>query len=199
MLAMYWKDLFNGHLFKPKSTLFITDAPSNVDPATGDIELISDNDDNYIDFSAQTTQPSLTCAGEPPDKPSAKQTWVTQQIQQYCNLVVGNGFIVNSTLGSYGPRGDAAGDSAPENENDLWISLSHDPTCDTNTGYEVQMDQCLERFNTVLNGCNTDSLDKKWGGQLQANCALWNITTRFGHDDKPPNGFPPSSSDFPNG
>jgi hypothetical protein len=190
MLAMYWKDRFNGHLFKPVSTLKLAEAPAGFDPNTEQYDFVSDNDNNYIDFENQVTQPTLTCAGEPADKPSVKQAYVTGEIQKYCDLVVNAGYIVNSTEGRYGPRGSAGGDSTPESDNDLWISLTKDPSCDENTGYQVQMSQCLNSFNTVLNGCNTNSVDKKWGGEVQAYCALWNITTRFGHDHTPPNGIP---------
>lgn len=185
---MYWKDLFQGHLFKPVSDRDLLELPSDI--PTPDIELISDNDDNYIDFAAQATQPGLTCAGEPQDKPPTTQAWATQQINDYCNQITSQGWIVNNTLGQYGPKGYAAGDAAPDSDNDLWLSVSRDPDCDANTGYEVELAPCQVYLNMALNGCNTASSDKKWGGQVQGHCALWNITTRAGHDSTPPNGFP---------
>ncbi|KIW24839.1 hypothetical protein, variant [Cladophialophora immunda] len=191
MLAMYWKDLFNGQLLPPTSTLSVTEAPPGVNQSTGDFELVSDNDDSYVDFAAQVTQPQLTCAGEPADKPPATQAWIAAQINDYCTQIANSGWIVNSTLGQYGPKGYVAGNTAPDSENDLWLSVSHDPGCDVNTAYEVELSDCQEFFGIALNGCNTNSLTRKWGGQVQANCALWNITTRAGHNTMPPNGYPP--------
>jgi hypothetical protein len=91
----------------------------------------------------------------------------------------------NSTLGVYGPIGYGAGD------NDLWISVSFDPRCHPNVSYTVDLDDCQKYLGIALNGCNTDSSTAKWGGQVEARCTLWNITTRTGHDMKPPNGYPP--------
>lgn len=199
MLAMYWKDLFNGKLLPPSGTLAITEAPASVDQTTGDIEMVSDNDDNYIDFSTQASQPQLTCAGQPADKPPATQAWISAQITDYCFQLASTDWIVNSTLGQYGPKGYAAGDTAPASDNDLWLSVSHDPGCDANTAYEVELSRCHDFFNMALNGCNTDSVTAKWGGQVQANCALWNITTRAGHNMMPPNGYPATPQQFPNG
>ena len=199
MLGMYWKDLFQGHLFKPESDRDLLESPRDIDPKTPDFELVSDNDANYIDFGAQATQPQLTCAGEPKDKPSTTQDWVAAQIDDYCNQITSQGWIVNSTLGRYGPKGYTAGKVAPDSDNDLWLSVSHDLDCDANTGYEVELGPCREYLNMALNGCNTESTDKKWGGEMQANCALWNITTRAGHDSTPPNGIPPTPQDFRNG
>ncbi len=192
MLAMYWKDLFNGKLLPPTSTLSITEAPSGIDQSTGDLELVSDNDDSYVDFTAQVTPPQLTCAGEPTDTLPASQPWIAAQINDYCAQVTNTDWIVNSTLGQYGPKGYAAGDTAPESDNDLWLSVSHDPGCDVNTAYEVELSRCQEFFGMARKGC-------KWGGQVQANCALWNITTRSGHNMMPPNGYPPTKQQFPDG
>jgi hypothetical protein len=199
MLAMYWKDIFNGVLLQPDGGLPTEEGPPGIDPTTREYDFISDNDINYIDFTAQVSQPQLTCAGQPSNKPPATQPWIAAQIGDYCKQTVTSGWIVNSTLGQYGPKGYAAGDTAPGSDNDLWISVSHDPGCDVNTGYEVELSTCQDFLSMALNGCNTDSLMNKWGGQVQANCALWNITTRFGHDMTPPNGYPPSKQQFPDG
>ena len=167
--------------------------------ARGDFEVVSDNDDDYIDFSTQVSQPQLTRAGEPAEKPPATQAWITSQIGDFCAQTTNGHWIVNSTLGQYGPKGYAASDTAPNFNNDLWLSISHDPGCDANTSYEVELNSCQNSFSMALNGCNTNGLTMKWGGQVQANCALWNITTRAGHNSRPPNGYPPATQQFSDG
>ncbi|EXJ54992.1 uncharacterized protein A1O5_12731 [Cladophialophora psammophila CBS 110553] len=145
-------------------------AADNEQPPAGIPDLLSDNDASNIDFS-------------PPD-PTA---------------ISSSGWVVNSILGQYGPVGYAAGDTTPTLANNLWISASFDPNYSQNTGYQVDVNECEKFLNIVLNGCNTDSVDAKYGGQVEGNYALWNITTRMGHNPTPPNGIPPSPLDFPNG
>ena len=94
MTAMYWKYLFQGHLLKPEIDRDLLELPSDI--PTQDFELISDNDNNYIDLVAQATQPQLTCAGEPQDKPSTTQGWVTEQISDHCRQLTSQSWIVNS-------------------------------------------------------------------------------------------------------
>jgi hypothetical protein len=118
------------------------------------------------------THPQLSCAGEPADKPPSNQPWIATQIDDYCTHTTNANWIVNSTIGVYSAKGYAAGDTAPESDNDLWISIRHDPDCDVNTGYEVELGRCKELFGMALNGCNTNSVSRKWGGQVQANCVL---------------------------
>ncbi|KIW97417.1 uncharacterized protein Z519_02810 [Cladophialophora bantiana CBS 173.52] len=189
LLAMYWKDVFQGNAPPP--------AADNEQPPAGIPDLLSDNDASNIDFSSP--DPTPVCAGTPADKPSASQSWIAGKITSYCEQISSSGWVVNSTLGQYGPVGYAAGDTTPASANDLWISASFDPSCSQDTGYQVDINECEKFLNIVLNGCNTDSVDAKYGGQVEGNCALWNITTRMGHNPTPPNGIPPSPLDFPNG
>ena len=168
--AIFWKDIF-GKLPQPLSAG--TNAP----------DLITDNDNNYVNLVLP--DPTPACAGTPTYKPSAQAAYVQSKIGAYCTHVASSGWIVNSTLGVYGPIGYGAGD------NDLWISVSFDPRCHPNVSYTVDLDDCQKYLGIALNGCNTDSSTAKWGGQVEARCTLWNITTRTGHDMKPPNGYPP--------
>jgi hypothetical protein len=120
---MYWKDIFQGDAPPP--------AAEDERPPKGVPDLISDNDGWKIDFS--TPEPTPTCAGTPPGKPSASQSWVSKKIMSYCKQITSHGWTVNSTLGQYGPVGYAAGDIAPASANTLWISVSFDPNCSQNT------------------------------------------------------------------
>jgi hypothetical protein len=177
-VALYWKDIFQGRLPQPTST-----APA---PA-GYVDLISDNDNNYIDVVSPDPTPS--CPGRTNDTPSTSQAYAQDKINTYCHYVASSGWIVNSTVGSDGPVEYAAGSSKAASNDQLWISVAFDPQCNANVSYTVVEDECKNFLGVALNGCNTASGDK-WGGQVQANCALWNITTRFGQDQTPPNGYP---------
>jgi hypothetical protein len=185
---LYFKDIFN-ELPHP-----LSDEPSNsnVTAPDGYVDLITDNENNYVDYVLP--DPIPVCAGTPTDKPSATQTYVESKISAYCTQVVSTNWIVNSTLGLYGPIGYKAGDSAPASDNDLWLSVSFDRLCQPSVSYAVQQDDCEKYFGIALNGCNTDTTTAKWGGQVEANCVLWNITTRSGHNMIPPNGLPQVSS-----
>ena len=120
-------------------------------------------------------------------------------MDDYCKQTVNAGWIVNSTLGKYGPKEYTTGPSTPESDNDLWISVSNDPGCNPNTMYAVELDVCTQALGLAVNGCNTDSTDKKWGRDVEMNCALWNITTRTGHDVTPSNGLPAIIQEFSKG
>ena len=107
--------------------------------------------------------------------------------------MVSENVTIDSDKFKYVPVGYYAGSSAPQSANDLWLSISFDPICNANTTYTVDYDSCNLYFSIVLNGCNTNSVTEKWGGQVEANCAVYNMTTRFGHSDMPPNGVPDAS------
>ncbi|KIX05715.1 uncharacterized protein Z518_03687 [Rhinocladiella mackenziei CBS 650.93] len=186
-LAMYWKDIFQGKVPQP--------AVDGAEAPAGYVDLISDHDLNYKEIPVGTAadQTTLTCAGTPADKPSTTQPWAQNKINEYCDHITGNNpapWVVNSGTNQYGPMGYAAGNAAPDSDNDLWISVVFDFSCSKDASYKVDVDQCKTLLSMALNGCNTDTTTKKYGGQIQANCALWNITTKAGHDSTPPNGYP---------
>jgi hypothetical protein len=178
-LAMYWKDPFNAVI---QPTMANTPAPANY------LDLITDNDVDFISLVLPPPMPS--CAGNPSFKLSADQSYVQSKITDYCDYITSAGWVVNATTGVYGPLGYAAGPAAPASDNDLWISVAFDPKCNANVAYTVAPTDCQAYLGAALNGCNTDSSTAKWGGQVEAECILWNITTRFGSDSTPPNGFP---------
>jgi hypothetical protein len=176
-LAMFWKDVLGG-LIQPTTPKA---APANY------VDLITDNDDNYV--SLVVADPP-TCVGILTDKPSADQSYVQGKISDHCSHAASAGRIVNSTTGAYRPVGYTAGPSIPASDNDLWISVAFDPRCSANVTYTVAQGDCETDLGIALNGCNSDSTTQKCGGQVAADCALWNTTTHFGHRSTPPNGFP---------
>jgi hypothetical protein len=175
---MFWKDIF-GDLPQPMTN---TPAPANF------VELITDNQLNYLD--EVVPDPTPTCAGTPSNRPSVTQQWAMSKISTYCSYVVSKNVTVDSGKDKYDPIGYAAGASSPASDNSLWISMSFDPVCNSNTSYLVNEDDCNFYFGVTINACNTDSTASKYGGQVEAGCAIWNITITPGKSDIPPNGFP---------
>lgn len=57
------------------------------------------------------------------------------------------------------------------------------------TSYIIDEDECRFIMGVALDRCNTNTRTAKFGGQVRAHCSLWNMTTRFGHDDTPPMTF----------
>jgi hypothetical protein len=129
--------------------------------------------------------PTPVCAGTPANLPSFNHTFGVDNIMKYCKYITQEGWVVNSTKGAYAP----VGYYASETNATVWITLSWNPKCTSGGMYKVNKDDCEVYMGLILDGCNTNSRDKKWGGQLDAKCALWDITTRKGHDDRPPKGF----------
>ncbi|KAE8450126.1 hypothetical protein EG329_006907 [Mollisiaceae sp. DMI_Dod_QoI] len=176
--AMFWKDIF-GELPQPSTSQV---APENW------TQLITDNDLNYID--QELPDPAPVCAGTPSTNPSVLQPYAQAQISTFCSYLSSQNVTIDSESYKYNPIGYTAGDSEPQSDNDLWLSVSFDPICNVNTTYAVNVDDCNFFLSIALNGCNTDTTSAKYGGAVTADCAIWNMTTRFGHNDEPPNGFP---------
>lgn len=175
---MYWKSVFDV-LPQPSSAAV---APANW------AELITDNESNYIEHALP--DPTPVCAGAPSTHPSVAQPWAQKQISTYCSYVASQNVTVDSGKNKYNPVGYPAGDSQPASKNSLWISISFDPVCNSNTSYVANEFDCNFYLGITLNGCNTDSTTAKYGGQVEAGCAIWNITTVAGDSDDPPNGEP---------
>jgi hypothetical protein len=45
-------------------------------------------------------------------------------------------------------------------------------------------------LGTALDGCDVGTLTNKLGGQVRADCSIWNLTTVAGKNGMPPNDFP---------
>jgi len=177
VVAIFWKDIF-GELPQPDT--------SRAAPL-GYTELITDNDLNYV--HQELPLPPHVCAGTPTTNPSVQQPFAQAKIATFCDFLVENNVVVDSGKFKYNPVGYHAGDSQPESDNDLWLSVTFDPLCNPKTTYKITKDECNLYLGITLNGCNTDSITAKYGGEVHAKCAIWNMTTRFGHDSKPLNGF----------
>ena len=177
---MYWKDIF-GSLPQPS-----TDAAA---PANW-TELITDNDLNYVEEAIP--DPTPVCAGTPSTNPSVTQPWALSKVSTYYSYVSSQNITVDSGNYKYNPvgYGYSGGDSQPASNNTLWISISFDPVCNVNTTYLVNELDCNFYLGITLNGCNTDTTTAKYGGQVEASCAIWNTTTVSEVTGVPPNGIP---------
>lgn len=93
--------------------------------------------------------------------------------------------------GRYNPVGYLGGGS--NKNNTMWVSVSWDPICQYKTSYIVDEDDCNWMLGTVLDGCDTNTITEKRGGQVRAYCSIWNITIEAGKIEIPPNGEPKRS------
>lgn len=86
-------------------------------------------------------------------------------------------------------RGKVLGMSDPFKVNggadNLWLGLSFaEDECqgmfqfDQGTNDDEKLAHCVDRFRTVLNGCNTEGLFPKYGGELREVCAVYRMTGR---------------------
>lgn len=71
----------------------------------------------------------------------------------------------------------------PGTSNKLWLSLEFDKSgCfgsfmfTQGTDDASKLDHCKSRFRTILNGCQTDTVDNKLGGTLKDVCAVYTVT-----------------------
>jgi hypothetical protein len=129
--------------------------------------------------------PIPICEGTPSYKPPVKQAFAQDKIGAFCNHV--DGFVVDSKDNTYGPV--AYGIDGKDSDGLLWLSVSWDPSCNPVAPGKatVVKDDCSLKMSAVLNGCNTNSIDTKWGGQAWSGCILWNMTTTLDNSDIPPN------------
>lgn len=85
-------------------------------------------------------------------------------------------------------------DSYPINSgaDNLWLSLSsNEDSCIGSFQFtygandDERLARCVDRFRIILNGCNTDTITDKFGGQLNDVCALYRITARTSDQSNP--------------
>jgi hypothetical protein len=172
---MYWKDLFD-----------ICPKPSSENPTlpAGTVDIICDSDKNYE--IQVLPPPSPICVERTLNKPGVSRDWAHDRISDFCSYLVSKNVEINSAQGKYNPIGYLS----PDSDTTLWISVSWDPICHYNTSYIVEEDECNAMLGTALDGCDGDTLTNKLGGQVRADCSIWNLTTVAGKNGMPPNGFP---------
>lgn len=162
-----------------------------VNPNNEDEETI------YSKSSSSSAPPAKlsSCVGTPTSAPSAQRDYVRDTIyNKYCPFMssgaIGGGAITINKKQPYGPVGYYAGpDGTPDAANTLWLSISlvDSPSCAS--GFQVDKAICEDMLSIALDGCNTDSTDKKYGGSVTAGCGIYDMQLRSGHDDTPPKGF----------
>ena len=177
------------------------------------IRVNPDNDDEETikgDGASATSTLPLPATCYPTTTPeSAPRDYVHDTISKYCKYMATGTNDANDALDSdanqgvttagaitinqtqpYGPVGYAAGpDGSPESANTLWlsISLSDDAAC--KAGFKVNEATCENMLGISLDGCDTGSTDKKYGGSTNYECGVYDIQLKAGHDNTPPKGF----------
>ena len=162
------------------------------------IRVNPDNKDQetiYTKSSTSSTATTLSCVSTPTNAPSAQRAFVHDIIyNKYCPFMssgnIGGGAVTINKTQPYGPVGYYAGaDGTPDAANSLWLSISlvNSDTCAS--GFQVDKTECENMLSLALDGCNTDSTDKKYGGSVTAGCGVYDMQLKNGHDDTPPKGF----------
>ena len=97
-------------------------------------------------------------------------------ITKFCEAIDRN--EISSVNNAYAAAGVDTIDDKGSVEGKIWLSGRWDTRCNpVRPGkLKVNLDQCKLGLSTTLNGCNTDSTAKKWGGQSNQDCVWWNMT-----------------------
>ncbi|KAI9697787.1 MAG: hypothetical protein M1836_004463 [Candelina mexicana] len=137
------------------------------------------------------TNEPLQCVGTPPDQPSTTQSYAEAKIKEFCDPNNSAGSPQLDAHYNYWPVGYAAGDTAPWTDNGLWLSVSWNPDAECE-GKELSVDQanCERLLGVTVNGCNTDTRQKKYGGTIFSGCGVYDLKVRDGVDRMPPLGRP---------
>ncbi|KAK0108573.1 hypothetical protein ONS95_003371 [Cadophora gregata] len=179
VIAMYWQELFNV-LPPPQSATSV--APPNF------IDGIQDSSSNY---EIQVLPPPIPiCFGQPSNKPSFKNNYAYQRINEVCHTFTRDaGLTVDSYTHKRSLIGFHAGNTLPESDNDLYISVAKDPVCRPETTYLVDETECAYLLHTVVDQCNPEAsaFNRKFGGRVRRHCAIWSVEGKFGHTGE----FPP--------
>jgi hypothetical protein len=148
---------------------------------------------NKVD--SQPPEPNPSCVGNPVGAPSADREYVRGIIRdQYCPFLatgaINGGAVSIDRATPYAPVGYPAGDvGTPQAANDLWLSISLDPSLECALGFQADLDICEDMLNRALDGCNTDSTSAKYGGSVDYLCGIYDMQLKPGHDGIPPRGF----------
>ncbi|KAI4596708.1 hypothetical protein KJ359_005050 [Pestalotiopsis sp. 9143b] len=159
--------------------------------------------------SAGTSLPTPTCSSD--NDPGFDQASTEDHIQTFCGdktfweTVLVPPVSVGTGLTSDG-RGKAIGVTAnytlPGTTDLLWLGMEFtNDTCigfsqfTTGTTDREKLDHCTERFDTILNGCQTGTTTAKTGGQLQDVCIVYTIM-RHSSDVDPYDAYSKDNGDF---
>ncbi|KAK6515959.1 hypothetical protein TWF281_004550 [Arthrobotrys megalospora] len=57
-----------------------------------------------------------------------------------------------------------------------WVKWQiNDPTCNNEPAYMMTEDDCVQKFLSVINSCDTDTVEAKHGGSRVTDCLVWNV------------------------
>lgn len=146
---------------------------------------------------APPTDPTPACYGTP-NTPSAQRDYAMSVIKnQYCPYVgnttngipKGPGVTISKAL-PYGPVGYPTETNQPKDlDQALWLSVSIVPTVECAAGFHVDTEVCEHALMIALDGCNTDTTAKKFGGNVTIGCGIYDMQLTSGKGDIPPKGI----------
>ena len=123
---------------------------------------------------------SLQCKRHPiwfENQPSVEQPFAQPHIDRACDLFKGN------TVGGVNQQQMVMSYPVPNSNNNkymwLWAAWNlGDPACIA--GRAIDVEECKSQLSTVLNGCDTNSTQFKYGGTKVNNCIVWGMTISEG-------------------
>jgi len=108
-------------------------------------------------------------------QPSVPQPFAQEKISQFCTLNADTPLSLNENIEkrifqtySY----DLNRQIIATFKGDWQVG---DPSC-ANRERAPSLEECINTFSTVLNGCDTDSIEQKYGGSKIVDCIDWTIT-----------------------
>ncbi|KAK4951826.1 hypothetical protein LTR10_009746 [Elasticomyces elasticus] len=123
---------------------------------------------------------STTCFNQGPQQLHA---WMGVLVKTFCDIVDGEEFdsISHNTLTGYWDIYPFAKDMQKLSKLGGWFSqyplqarLQIGVTPHRSAGVVLEKEECMQSFSIIIDGCNTDGLDNKQGGQLMlGQDALW--------------------------
>jgi hypothetical protein len=136
--------------------------------------------------------PMPTCVGNPSEGPAVAFNWGDAEaaIHTFC----GNKGYWGTVIAPAISTGTGVTSFDVNNGADkLWVSLAFsEGECqgffqfDQGANDDEKLGNCVNNFRTVLNGCNTEGLDNKYGGKLNKVCAVYSMEARKADDTKNP-------------
>lgn len=131
-----------------------------------------------VPASADGGDSTLECAQSDifaSSQPSVNQSFIQSSILQACKTFDGitmNGDAQETLILPF----NVGSQSGAKSDNIVWLGAAWN-TGDTScqTPMAVAADDCNTMLATVLNGCDTDTIDFKYGGWKVDNCIVWHI------------------------
>ncbi|KAK6519755.1 hypothetical protein TWF506_000054 [Arthrobotrys conoides] len=60
-----------------------------------------------------------------------------------------------------------------------WVKWQiNDPTCKDEPAYMMTEEDCVQKFLSVINSCDTDTVESKHGGSRVTDCLVWNVNIK---------------------